>query len=74
MNDPDFVAGNLRAVLDRLQGEVMMDRDNLVLRGLVALTVPFSVNEQKASVGAQESLDPCKSGLSLWVDSSGWSR
>jgi hypothetical protein len=60
MDDPDFVAGNLRAVLDRLQGEVMMDRDNLALRGLVALTVPFSVNEQKASGGAQASLDPSR--------------
>ncbi len=41
LDDPNFVAGNLRAVLDRLRGEVIMDRDNLTLRGLVALTVPF---------------------------------
>ncbi len=58
LDDPDFVAVNLRAVLDRLQGEVMMDRDNLALRGLVTLTVPFSDNAQKARGYAQASPDP----------------
>ncbi len=58
LDDPSFVASDLRAVLDRLQGEVIMDRDNLTLRGLVALTVPVSVDEQKASVCAQAFPDP----------------
>ena len=39
-----------------------MDRDNLTLRGLVALTVPVSVTEQKAGVCAQAFPDPCRSG------------
>ncbi len=58
LDDPDFVAGNLKAVLDRLQGEVMMDQDSLALRGLVALTVPFSFNEQEPRGYAQASPDP----------------
>ncbi len=58
LDDPDFVAGNLKAVLDRLQGEVMMDQDSLALRGLVALTVPFSFNEQEPRGCAQASPDP----------------
>ena len=62
LDDPNFVAGDLTAVLDRLQGEVIMDRDNLTLRGLVALTVPVSVTEQKAGVCAQAFPDPCRSG------------
>ncbi len=61
LDDPNFVAGELRAVLDRLQGEVIMGRDNLTLRGLVALTVPVSVDEQKANVCAQAFSDPCRS-------------
>ena len=51
--DPDFVAENLKAVLDRLQGEVIMDRDGLALRGLLALTAPVSIDEQRASGCAQ---------------------
>ncbi len=58
LDDPNFVAGDLRAVLDRLQGEVIMDRDNLTLRGLVALTVRVRANAQKASMYAQAFPDP----------------
>ena len=43
----------VRAVLDKLQCEVIMGRDNLALRGFVAITVPVSVNEQKANGCAQ---------------------
>ena len=69
LDDPDFVAGDLRTVLDRLQGEVIMDRERLTLRGLVALAVPVSVSEQKASVCAQASPEP--SGSRRCLDWSG---
>lgn len=61
LDDPNFVADNLKAVLDRLQGEVIIDRDNLALRGLVALIVPVSVDEQKDKLCAQASLEHCRS-------------
>ncbi len=59
LDDPNFAVGMLKDVLDRLQGEVIMDRNNLTSRGLVALTVPVSISEQKANVCAQASPDLC---------------
>ncbi|MCI0791033.1 MAG: hypothetical protein J4O02_04610, partial [Chloroflexi bacterium] len=61
LDDENFVAGELKAVLNRLQGEVIMGRDNLALRGLLALTVPVSVNKQKTEECAQASTSPCRS-------------
>ena len=62
LDDPDFVAENLTAVLDRLQGEVTMNRDNLALRGMVAVTVPDGVQEKKVSEYAHAFSDARRKG------------